>query len=174
MSDLIQKLFPEGQRKLVMSLVTLVVGLVLNHFNALDEQMKQSLLAILAIFVTGNVMEHLADALKVLRGTKVGHIVEQLIPGDQGLDVPGVNAAKAPTVQAAVQRAAGPSVAQVASENASAAAQLASEAHDRISDLDKKIAVANQNITQIVAILNQMRGAANAPARPQAPTQPQS
>lgn len=165
MSDLIQKLFPEGQRKLSMSLVTLAVGLILNHFHLLDENMRVSLLAILAIFTGGNVMEHLADALKVLKGTPVGKVIEDILPGDQGL---AATAAKAPSVQAA----SGPSVAQVAAESASQAAQLASEAHDRIAEMEKKIAISNQNISQIVQILNQLRSA-NAP-RAAAPTQPGS
>lgn len=87
MNNLLVKLFPQGQRKLIVSLIALVVGIVLEKFSktGLTDNMQQSLIAIVAIFTGGNVMEHLANALKVVKGTKVGQVIEDLMPGDQGL-----------------------------------------------------------------------------------------
>ena len=86
MDKLLEALFPQGKRKVVVSVVALIVGLVLEKFGGgLSENMQTSLIAIVAIFTGGNIMEHLADALKIIKGTKLGQIIEDAIPGDQGL-----------------------------------------------------------------------------------------
>jgi hypothetical protein len=86
MEGLVGKLFPEGQRKLLVSLIALAIGIVLEKFaGGLTDNMRDSLIAIVAIFTGGNVMEHLANALKIVKGTRVGQIIEDMIPGDQGL-----------------------------------------------------------------------------------------
>lgn len=89
MKDMIAKLFPEGQRKLMVSLVALAIAIAFEKGTkqGLSEDMKTSLIAIVAIFTGGNVMEHMANALKVFRGTKIGGIIEDVLPGDQGLRV---------------------------------------------------------------------------------------
>lgn len=83
----LKKLFPEGQRKLIVSLLALVIAIVLEKFSktGLTDNMQESLIAIVAIFTGGNVMEHLSAALKVFKGTKVGELIEDVVPGDQGL-----------------------------------------------------------------------------------------
>lgn len=87
---LLKKLFPEGQRKLVVSLIGLAVAIVLEKFTktGLSDNMQESIIAIVAIFTGGNVMEHLGNALKIIKGTKVGQIIEDIMPGDQGLGMP--------------------------------------------------------------------------------------
>ncbi len=86
MNNLLIKLFPQGQRKLMVSLIALVIGVALEKFaGGLTANMETSLIAIVAIFTGGNVMEHLANALKIVKGTKVGQVIEDVLPGDQGL-----------------------------------------------------------------------------------------
>lgn len=87
MNDVLVKLFPQGQRKLIVSLVGLAIAVAFEKFTkqGLSEEMKNSIIALVAIFTGGNVMEHFANAVKVLKGTKVGAIVEDILPGDQGL-----------------------------------------------------------------------------------------
>ena len=87
MNDMMTKLFPEGQRKLIVSLIAMAVAIGFEKFTkqGLSEEMKTSLIALVAIFTGGNVMEHFANALKVLTGTKIGAVVEDILPGDQGL-----------------------------------------------------------------------------------------
>lgn len=150
MSDMIRRLFPEGHRKLVFSLIGLALAGVLEHFGKLDDNAKQAIIAIVAIFVTGNVGEHLADALKFLKGTKVGEIVEDIIPGDQGL--------KELTAE---------EKAEAAHVAASAAHEAVQGADVRLAEMEKKLAVQAQNIGQIVQILNAMRNPNVAgPAKP--------
>lgn len=86
MDQMIKKFFPEGQRKLVVSLIALAIALGFEKFGGgLTPNMQDSLIAIVAIFTGGNVMEHLANALKIVKGSKIGDIVEAILPGDQGL-----------------------------------------------------------------------------------------
>ena len=89
MNDVLTKLFPQGQRKLIVSLVGLAVAIAFEKFTkqGLSDDMKTSIIALVAIFTGGNVMEHFANAVKVLKGTKIGAIVEDALPGDQGLKV---------------------------------------------------------------------------------------
>lgn len=150
---LISALFPQGHRKLMVSLIALALGVVLEKFGGgLSENMMTSLIAIVAIFAGGNVGEHLGEALKFLKGTKVGQIVEDIVPGNQGLGVvSNAEAAKAAEDQ-------GPGVDEVM------------EAVDaRFADLEKKLAIQAQNVGQIVQILNAMRSASG---QPKAPGQP--
>lgn len=147
MTKLLEALFPQGHRKLMMSLIALVVGVVMEKFGGgLSDNMQTSLIAIVAIFAGGNVGEHIANALKFLKGTKVGQIVEDIVPGDQGL---GVASAVAP----AAQPARAPAVSSADLED------VLGEVDGRFADLEKKLAVQAQNVGQIVNILNQMRGA---------------
>lgn len=145
MNNLLNALFPQGKRKLLVSLIALVVGLGLEKFGGgLSENMMVSLIAIVGIFTGGNVGEHLADALKVFRGTKVGQIIEDILPGDQGLGEDKVDTAYYSPPKAAV----------------------ASEQDLRINELENKLVVQSQNISQIVNLLNTMRQAQQ-PGRPQ-------
>jgi hypothetical protein len=155
MKNLIENLFPQGYRKLLVSLIALAVGVVLDKFGGgLSDNATHSLIAIVAIFSGGNVMEHLAEALKIFAGTRVGQILEDVIPGDQGLGVPKELTAeeKAEAAHAAV-------------------GQLAAAQGDhatRVDELEKKLAVQAQNMGQVVQILNTMRSAnVQRPAAPQ-------
>lgn len=148
MNDMLNKLFPMGHRKLVVSLIGLALSFGLDHFGKLDDNMKMSILALVGIFTGGNVLEHFADALKFLKGTKVGQVIEDAIPGDQGLGA----------------------VSQAATARTSEAVD---EAHGRIDavvskqdDLERKLAVQAQNMAQVVNILNTLRQ----PAPPRPPT----
>lgn len=150
MSKLLEALFPQGHRKLMVSLIALVVGVVLEKFGGgLSDNMQTSLIAIVAIFAGGNVGEHLADALKFLKGTKVGQIVEDIVPGDQGLGAGSSSAAMARAEDDV--------------------ADLAEASEARFKELENKLAIQAQNVGQIVQILNSMRGANAAPRQPAAP-----
>lgn len=158
MKKLIEALFPQGHRKLMVSLLALVIGVVLEKFGGgLSDNMQASLIAIVAIFAGGNVGEHIADALKFLKGTKVGQVIEDIVPGDQGLgEVRG-------EARAALH----------AEEMAARAAQdVADGLEGRIADIEKKLAIQAQNTGQIVQILNAMRSANAGPGQPAAPRQP--
>lgn len=89
MNDVLVKLFPQGQRKLIVSLIGLAVAIAFEKFTkqGLSEEMKTSILALVAIFTGGNVMEHFANAIKAFKGTKIGAIIEDVLPGDQGLKI---------------------------------------------------------------------------------------
>lgn len=141
MNKMIEALFPQGKRKLMVSLIALVISVVMEKFGGgLSDNLQTSLIAIVAIFAGGNVGEHIADAIKFLKGTKVGEIIEDIIPGDQGLgQLPAASAnneaANAMAYAARVDQAAG----------------------ERIAELEKKLAVQAQNMGQIVQLLNQIR-----------------
>lgn len=151
MNKLLLALFPQGHRKLMVSLLALAVGVVLEKFGGgLSDNMQVSLIAIVAIFAGGNVGEHIADALKFLKGTKVGQIVEDIVPGDQGLGASSVSAARA-------------------RDDEDMVGELAEASEARFADLEKKLAIQAQNVGQIVQILNSMRGANAAPGQPPAP-----
>ncbi len=156
MSKLLQSLFPQGQRKLLVSLIALAIGVALEKLGGgLSDNMQQSLIAIVAIFAGGNVMEHLADALKVFKGTKIGGIIEDVLPGDQGLRVLTPEE-KAEEAHAAVQELG----------------EVSNQSIDRMDEIEKKLAVQAQNMGQVVQILNQMRnpsGQTQAQATPQQP-----
>lgn len=126
-------LFPQGYRKLLFSLIALAIGFGIEKFGGgLSDNMEQSLIAIVAIFVTGNVGEHLSKALAVLRGTKIGQIIEDVVPGDQGL---GEN-----------------------SQFAEAPLEEEDPYEMRFKELENKLTVQAQNMGQVVQILNAMRG----------------
>lgn len=152
MKKLIEALFPQGHRKLMVSLIALVIGVVLEKFGGgLSDNMQASLIAIVAIFAGGNVGEHIADALKFLKGTKVGQVIEDIVPGDQGLGDGSSQAASAPAVRELT------------------AADVAEHFGGRVDELEKKLTVQAQNLGQIVNILNQMRSAQNGQQPPAAP-----
>jgi len=182
MEKLLNALFPQGYRKLLVSLIALIVGVVLDKFGGgLDDNMRSSLIAIVAIFVTGNVGEHLADALKFLKGTKVGQIVEDIIPGDQGLGksiaqpaiaavsdssttspINGLEAIskKLEEMDKKVQMVLeGPPEEPVdPMEEVHAKIDEINNVHAaRVDEMEKKLAVQATNLGQIVQILNQLR-----------------
>lgn len=145
MQNLIETLFPEGKRKLMVSVIALIIGVVLNHFNALNDNMKQALIAIVAIFTTGNIMEHLADALKVFKGTPLEKVVEQ------------------------IETAAGvPASSQAAQAPAASGDPRVDAVINALNELRSQIQVQAQNTNQIVQIINTMRGGApnGQPAQP--------
>jgi hypothetical protein len=144
MENLIERLFPEGKRKLMVSLIALAIAVVLNHFNALNDNTKQALIAIVAIFTTGNIMEHLADALKIFRGTPLEKVVEQ------------------------VETIANvPQSAQAAQAPASTGDPRVDEVIKVVNELRGQSQVQAQNMAQIIGIINGMRNpSSGAPAQP--------
>lgn len=123
----------------MVSLIALAVGVALEKFGGgLSDNMMTSLIAIVAIFAGGNVGEHIADALKFLKGTKVGQVIEDVIPGDQGMGTLKTQAGVAPS--------------------SLSAEDVAEEMEARLSDVDKRLAVQAQNTAQIIKLLNAMRG----------------
>lgn len=149
MSKLISALFPEGQRKVMVNLVILAIGIALDKLGGgLTDQMQNFLLVVAGIFTGGNVATHIIPALiDILRGSKVGQVIEDIIPGDQGL---GTVVAKA----------------EAAVEAADAAHEKIDAESARIADLEKKLAVQAQNMGQVVQILNSLRGQPGGPAKP--------
>lgn len=159
MTKMIEALFPMGKRKLMVSLIALVISVVMEKFGGgLSDNLRVSLIAIVAIFAGGNVGEHIADAIKFLKGTKVGEIIEDIIPGDQGL--------KAMSSDEKAEAAHG-----AAMEAQAHAAKIDQAAGERIAELEKKLAVQAQNMGQIVQLLNQIRNPNGGPG-PTAPRQP--
>lgn len=163
LAKLIQSLFPEGQRKVMVSLIAILIGTGLDKFGGgLSDSMLHLLIAAVAIFTGGNVLTSLADVLKPLKGTKLGHLIEEFVPGDQGLD----GDANAP--QQTVAYAQAPPSNNVASKQEVYEAMNA--AGSRFDTLEKQLAVQAQNVNQLVQIINQMRGATV--ARPPQPPVP--
>ena len=148
MTNLINGLFPAGHRKLLVSIIALALGFGIDQFGGgLSDNLTQSLIAIVAIFAGGNVMEHLAEALKFLKGSKLGEFIEEALPGDQGLGDGSSQFAQAPPVPTETEL--------LKSQLASVQTALQKQEH---------------NMGMMVQIINQMRGA-NGQA-PQTPTQP--
>jgi phage-related minor tail protein len=125
-------------------MLALIIGVVLNHFGQLNDNMKQALIAIVAIFTTGNIMEHLADALKVFKGTPLEKVVDQL------------------------EAAAGvPASSQAAQAPAASGDPRVDAVIQALNELKGQIQVQAQNTNQIVQIINAMRGGPSAvPAQP--------
>lgn len=147
MSKLISALFPEGQRKVMVNLLIVLIGVIIEKFaGGLSDNLSTMLISVAAIFTGGNVLSNLGGILGGLKGTKVGQIIEDIIPGDQGLGSSSAQAASAP--------------ARVSAE------EVAEASEERFADLEKKLAVQTQNIGQIVQILNQMRSAGAGPKPP--------
>ena len=148
MTKLIQALFPEGHRKLMVSLVGLAVGIAIEKLGGgLTDQTQVLIIAAVGIFTGGNVMEHLATALGGLKGSKVGQIIEDIIPGDQGLGKAGAAVAAQPAV----------------AEQFESMNQFLNDTHAKMEDLERKLQLQAQNTTQIVQLLNQRMTAPKAP-----------
>jgi hypothetical protein len=160
MGALIQALFPEGQRKVMVNLIALAIGTVVFLVNGhqIPDNMVTMLLGLSAIFNGGNILEHLSEVLGGLKGSKAGQIIEDLIPGDQGLGAAapaGVQMAQSPQQQHA----------QVAAD---VAGQIVSNAMDqvgkRFADLENKLTVQAQNQAKLVQFINSMTQKAQAQA----------
>jgi hypothetical protein len=154
---LIGALFPEGQRKLMVVLIALAVGAGIDQFGGgLDETMLTAILGLVAIFTGGNVLTHLSSVLAPLKGTKIGQIIEDTMPGNQNLgkDVVAEDVGEVPMShqQAYVMR-------QMADQIQALATNL--------TDVQNKLQVQAQNTASIVGVINAMRGAGQqAPQRP--------
>lgn len=148
MSNLISALFPEGQRKVMVNLIVVLVGLVVDKFaGGLTSNLTTILIAVAAIFTGGNVLANIGGIIAGLKGTKVGQVIEDILPGDQGLGAQ----AQAMVVDTARQEVAG------------ATSALA----DKMAAIERQLQVQAQNTSAIVQIINQMRGA-NVPKPPSA------
>ena len=129
MSNLIGALFPQGQRKLVVSLIALIVGVVIEKTQGgLSEAAKESLIAIVAIFTGGNVLEHVTSVFK--KPALVAPIMQDFDEAED-LSEPPVPLNDVET--------------------------LKNETGNRFNAMEEKINIQSQNISQIVTILNQMR-----------------
>lgn len=138
LSKLVLDLFPQGQRKVMVSMMAIVIGVALEKLGGgLSVHMEQALVAIVAIFTGGNVLEHLSSVLRGLKGTKVGQVIEDAIPGDQGLG-------REEQVQMAMQGQLDGAMGAV---------------DRRFAELEKKLETQAANLGQLVGILNQMRQA---------------
>lgn len=146
MNRLIGALFPQGQRKTMVSMIALVLGVVIEKFaGGLSDNMTQALIALVAIFTGGNVLEHVAGVLKPLQGTKAGQIVEDILPGDQGLGVVKQEAAQTDT--------------RVPSQVEQEFMAFAQHVDGRINTLQQQIQTQAQGLAQLVQIINTQRGA---------------
>jgi hypothetical protein len=159
LAKLIQSLFPEGQRKVMVSLIAILVGAILDKFaGGLTDNMEHILIGAVAIFTGGNIFEHIKG---MLAGTKVGQMIEDIMPGDQGL-MPEV--AK-PEMQ----------MAQAASNAVNVANNVVGQAMDavgkRFEALEQRLTVQAQNQAKLVEFINKMT--ATAQARNPAPQRPQ-
>jgi hypothetical protein len=158
MSKLILALFPQGQRKTMVSMIALVVGVIIERFGGgLSDNMTHALIALVAIFTGGNVLEHLSGVLKPLKGTKVGQIVEDIIPGDQGL---GVVAAEPKAEMASAPEAGGTRMPHPMEEEFMG---FTHHVEGRINTLQQQIQVQAQGLAQLVQIINTQRGASQGP-----------
>lgn len=160
LKKLIESLFPQGQRKVIVSLIVVLIGAILEKWGGgLSESMLTALIAVAAIFTGGNVLEHLAQVLAPLKGTKIGQVIEDIIPGDQGLKVD-------PKAPQEIEL-------DVAEEEEPAWSQ-ALKAH--VTRLESQIKIQANNTAQIVHIINAMTNGAPpipAQARPPQPPPPQ-
>jgi hypothetical protein len=143
-SKLILALFPQGQRKVVVSLIALALGIVMEKFaGGLSENMMTALIAVVGIFTGGNVLEHLSGVLKGLKGTKLGQTIEDLIPGDQGLgkaESVAISAASAPAQGADLEALYGG----------------VDEAHNKIAGVEKQLALQDQSLKNMAGTMNKI------------------
>lgn len=154
----------------MVSLIAILIGTGLDKFGGgLSDSMLHLLIAAVAIFTGGNVLTSLADVLKPLKGTKLGHIIEEFVPGDQGLDELG---GPAPAQQTVGYAQAPTPTSNIASKQEVYEAMNA--AGSRFDTLEKQLATQAQNVNQLVQIINQMRttgvGGVRPPAVPVAPS----
>lgn len=158
LSKLIASLFPEGQRKVMVSLIAILIGAGAEKFGGgLSEHLSQLLIAVVAVFTGGNVLKGFSDAIATLKGTSIGQKIEDLLPGDQGLGA---------TVQAAQ------AVQPHGHTEMEAFFQFMDEAKGRIDKMSEQITTQAKNTEMIVNIVNQMRGIGAPPKpapQPQAP-----
>lgn len=171
-NTLILKLFPEGQRKVMVSLIAIAVGVAMERLGGgLSNNMENALVALVAIFTGGNVIEHIAAAIKVLKGSKAGAIIEDLIPGDQGLREDPV---RVETMSSRSVVGSGSSealrqefinemqavVTTVGARLNNSDQQVMSVQKD-IAEVKDQMRTQAQNVADIVKILNSTRGGAN-------------
>lgn len=147
LNKLILALFPQGQRKVVVSLIALAVGVVMEKFaGGLSENLMVALISVVGIFTGGNVLEHLSGVLKGLKGMKIGQIIEDALPGDQGLGKASVSVAAA----------------QAASSSANAAGDIeelytgVDAAHKKIDGLEAQLKLQDQSLKNMVGTLNKV------------------
>lgn len=141
----------------MVSIVALLVGTIIEKFGGgLSDNMTQALIALVAIFTGGNVLEHISGVLKPLKGTKAGQVIEDILPGDQHLGAES---------QQQQQAAAEPTRQPAPIEQEFMA--FANHVQGRMDELQKQIQVQAQGVAQLVQIVNSQRGspAQQAPRR---------
>ncbi len=163
---LIQSLFPEGQRKVMVSLIAILVGTGLDKVGGgLSENMVTVLLGAVGLFTAGNIVENLRASLG---GTSVGKFIERITPGDTGFDK---------TVAAGVQMATiQPIPVDQGSMNLDSAMQriygdldgIVGNSNKRFDEMDKKLAIQADNVAKLVKFINGLTAKTRpAPAVPQ-------
>lgn len=163
-AKLIQSLFPEGQRKVMVSLVAILIGTILEKFGGgLSDHMMTLLIAGVGIFTTGNVIQGVADAIK---GTKVGKMIEDILPGDQGLG------AQAPVAGAQVQAAQAPDLRQELYGAMNEVGKRFEEQGKSLATLNQQLQVQAQNTAKLVAFVNSKVSPPAPAARPAQPQRP--
>lgn len=136
MNKLILALFPQGQRKLMVSLLGLVVGLGMEKLGGgLTDKMHDIIITVVAIFAGGNALEHITGIF-----TQQKQVYED---GPEYFEEP-----PQPTKELTVMDAL------------DSVHSLEAKLNNRFAEIDKQIALQTQNIQQIVQILNQNRKAA--------------
>lgn len=160
LAKLIQNLFPEGQRKVMVSLIAILIGAGMDKFGGgLTDHMMTLLIAGVGIFTGGNIFEHIKE---MIAGTKVGKIIEDVLPGDQGL-----GAVAAPQVAGAqVQAAQAPDLRQELYG-------AMTEVGKRFEALNQQLQVQAQNTAKLVAFVNSVNAKVSPPAPAARPAQPQ-
>lgn len=172
---LIQNLFPQGQRKVVISLIAILIGLGIDQLGGgLDENMAFALIALVGIFTGGNVLEHLATVLKPLKGTKIGAIIEDILPGDQGLVGPkqappqvsqSVESVSYPEQEVAEDTAANPY-----DEVFMSVFQELQTLRNTVTGLNQQVQLQAGNMEKLIGIINaQLQAAGPQGPPPQAP-----
>ena len=136
LSRLIQSLFPEGQRKVMVNLVVVIIGVAIDRLGGgLSDKMGTILISAAAIFTGGNVIEHIKE---IFSGTKVGKVVDEMLPPQQAM----------------MQEPPPPQF------DPSMLNEIINRIHDserRFADLDNKLTVQAENTRQLVNIINQSR-----------------
>lgn len=62
---LVQNLFPGGQRKVMLSLIAILIGVILDKFaGGLTENMMTVLISAVGFFTGGNIVEHIRGSFK--------------------------------------------------------------------------------------------------------------
>lgn len=152
-NKLILSLFPEGQRKVMVSLIVVAVGVIVDKFaGGLTDQLMTVLIAAAGIFTGGNIFEHMKEIFTGLKGSKLGRVIEDILPGEQGLG-------HATPAQTADVQAVHPQVVVQSDEMYA----FMNGTEKQMAELRTQLGVQAQNVAQIVQLINQIRTqAANA------------